>query len=308
MKPMRPISGMTCSSAAAAFVDVSTTLPRAPRLLRRSVAPALRHGVEHRLRVGDRMHRAHARGDHVAREVALEQRADHVGQRRGRARRRRDQRVHGRVEPVVVDAVYQDRRVARERSAVLRALERGALDHDPGPGGEVAAQRPLGRVGSGVRVAERAGALHYQGHAVVAPGDASGVAGLAEHDDLLAVCADQAALLVDHVDVAHARLPEEIAVQRAVRAVFGDVLHDRLERRAHRPADVDHEAVEIVAPQVIPEHELADATQPVDTERSLGTHGLRPSPRVARRRPSYGTAPRRRVRLPAAAKVSLSTP
>ncbi|MCX6371891.1 MAG: hypothetical protein NTX16_02210 [Actinobacteria bacterium] len=96
--------------------------------------------------------------------------------------------------------------------------------------------------------------------AVVAPGDASAVAGLAEHDDLLAVGADQAALLVDHEDVAHARLPKEIAVQRAAGAVFGDVLHHRLKRRVHRAADVDHEAVDIVAPQVLPGHELADAT------------------------------------------------
>ena len=41
MKPMRAISGMTSSSAAAALVEVSTTLPIAPRFLRRSVAPAL---------------------------------------------------------------------------------------------------------------------------------------------------------------------------------------------------------------------------------------------------------------------------
>ena len=41
MKPMRAISGMTCSSAAAALVEVRTTLSSAPRLLRRSVAPAL---------------------------------------------------------------------------------------------------------------------------------------------------------------------------------------------------------------------------------------------------------------------------
>ena len=40
MKPMLAIWGMTCSSAAAALVEVSTTLPMAPRLLRRSVAPA----------------------------------------------------------------------------------------------------------------------------------------------------------------------------------------------------------------------------------------------------------------------------
>ena len=46
MKPMVPISGITCSSAAAAFVDVSTRLPIAPRVLRRSVAPAL--GTESR--------------------------------------------------------------------------------------------------------------------------------------------------------------------------------------------------------------------------------------------------------------------
>ena len=41
MKPIVPISGMTCSRAAAALVDVSTMLPSAPRVLRRSVAPAL---------------------------------------------------------------------------------------------------------------------------------------------------------------------------------------------------------------------------------------------------------------------------
>ena len=40
MKPMRAISGITCSSAAAALVEVSTTLLRALRVLRRSVAPA----------------------------------------------------------------------------------------------------------------------------------------------------------------------------------------------------------------------------------------------------------------------------
>ncbi len=40
MKPMRAISGMTCSRAAAALVEVSTTLPSAPRVLRRSLAPA----------------------------------------------------------------------------------------------------------------------------------------------------------------------------------------------------------------------------------------------------------------------------
>jgi hypothetical protein len=214
----------------------------------------------------------------VAREVALEQRADHVRQRRGRARRRGDQLVRGRVELVVVDAVDEDRRVARERSAFLPALERGALDDDPGPGGEVAAERPSGNVGLGVWVSEGAGALHDQGHTVVAPGDVPGVAGLAQDDDLLAVGADQAAFLIDHVDVTHARLPEEKAVQGAVGTVFGDVLDHRVQRRPHRPAHVDHEAVEIVSPQVIPEHQLADAAQPVDTERSLHTHGLRSSP------------------------------
>ena len=64
-------------------------------------------------------------------------------------------------------------------------------------------------------------------------------------------------------------------MQGAVRAVLGDVLDDGLERRPHRPAHVDHEAVEVVASEVIPEHELADAAQPVDAERSLHTHGLR---------------------------------
>src|SRR5665647_3418316 len=192
MKPMRPISGMTSSRAAAALVEVSTTLPRAPRVLRRSVAPAF-----------------------------------------GTA---------------------------------------------SSTGGEVAAERPSGNVGLGVWVSEGAGALHDQGHAVVAPGDVPGVAGLAQDDDLLAVSADQAAFLVDDVDVTHSRLPEEEAVQRTVGTVFGDVLDHRVQRRPHRPAHVDHEAVEVVSPQVIPEHELADAAQPVDTERSLHTHGLRPSP------------------------------
>ena len=93
----------------------------------------------------------------------------------------------------------------------------------------------MGRVGLGVRVAERAGALHDQGDAVVAPGDVLGVARLAQDDDLLAVGADEAALLVDDVEVAHARLPEEEAVQGAVGAVLGDVLDDRVQRRA-RPA------------------------------------------------------------------------
>ena len=129
-----------------------------------------------------------------------------------------------------------------------------------------------------MRVSEGAGALHDQGYAVVAPGDVTGVAGLAQDDDLLAVGADQAALLVDHADVPHARLPVQKAVQGTVGTVFGDVLDDRVQRRAHRPAHVDHEAVEIVAPQVIPEHQLADAAQPVDTERSLHTHGLPSSP------------------------------
>ena len=41
MNPMRAISGMTCSSAAAALVEVRTMLSSAPRFLRRSVAPAL---------------------------------------------------------------------------------------------------------------------------------------------------------------------------------------------------------------------------------------------------------------------------
>ena len=40
MKPIRAISGITISKAAAALVEVSTTLLRALRVLRRSVAPA----------------------------------------------------------------------------------------------------------------------------------------------------------------------------------------------------------------------------------------------------------------------------
>ena len=126
----------------------------------------------------------------------------------------------------------------------------------------MAAQRSLGGVGLGVGVAEPM-PVHSTttGHAVVAPGDVLGVARLAQDDDLLAVGADQAALLVEHAHVAHAGLAVQEAVQRAVGAVLGDVLDDRVERGAHRPPHIDHDTVEIVARQVIPEHQLADATR-----------------------------------------------
>ena len=247
-----------------------------------------RHRVEHRLRVGGGMHGAHAGGDHVAREVALEERAHHVSQRGGRARRRRHQPVPGGVELIVVDAVDEDRRVVGQRDALELARERRAHHHGPRPGGQVAAQRPPGRVGLGVRVAEGARTLDHKGHAVVAPGDVFGAAGLAQDDDLLAVGADQAALLVDDAHVAHAGLAVQKAVQRAVGAVLGDVLDDRVERGAHRPPHVDHDAVEIVARQLVPEHQLADAPQSVDAQRSLPSHGLRSPLRV-------GGAPRPRL-------------
>ena len=41
MKPMLAISGITCSRALAALVEVMTILPMAPRVLRRSLAPAV---------------------------------------------------------------------------------------------------------------------------------------------------------------------------------------------------------------------------------------------------------------------------
>src|SRR5665647_1725932 len=70
MKPMRPISGMTSSRAAAALVEHHVAQGAAG--LAQVGGAGLRDGVEHRLRAGDRVHRAHAGGDHVAREVALE--------------------------------------------------------------------------------------------------------------------------------------------------------------------------------------------------------------------------------------------
>ena len=88
------------------------------RVLRRSVALARRDRVEQRLAVGDRVDRAHAGGDHVAGEVARQERPHHVGQRRGGAGRRRDDLVLARIVVQMVDPVDKDGRVLGQRDAL----------------------------------------------------------------------------------------------------------------------------------------------------------------------------------------------
>ena len=218
MKPIAAISGMTCSSAAAALVDVMTTLPSAPRLLRRSVAPALgtasSTGCELvtactvlipaviMLRVRSRSSSgrimwASAVVVHDAAETSL---------------------CSGGVELVVVDAVDEHGRVVGQADALAAALERRALHDDPRPGDEVAAERSSGASGSA------SGSRNVPVHSTTSdtPWSRQGmslrVARLAQDDELLAVSADQAALLIDHADVGTPDLPVQEAVQGAVRA------------------------------------------------------------------------------------------
>ena len=141
---------------------------------------------------------------------------------------------------------------------------------------------------------------------LLAPRDVLGVARLAQEEDLLAVGADDALLLVQHRHVARARAAEEEAVQRPVGGVLGEVLDDGLERGAHRAARVDHEAVEVVASEVVPQRELADAADAVDAQGALCGHpcayllsrrgpprrtGLSVAARLVRTRQSYPKPP-----------------
>ncbi len=315
MKPMVPISGMTCSSAAAALVEVSTTLPMAPRVLRRSVAPGLGHRVEHRLRVGDRVDGAHAGGDHVLGEVAVEQRPDHVRQRGRGARRGGDERVLRRVELVVVDAVDEDRRVRRQRRLFCLLLNGELCTTTAAPAARWPRRAPRGASASAcgsrnVPVASTTRATPLSRH-----GMSLGLRASRRIEDLLAVGADEAAFLVHDVHVARAGAAEQEAVERAVGAVLGEVLDDRLERGAHRAAGVDDEAVEVVAAEVVPERELADAADAVDAEGALSCHPCgtscrgadlpvgRASPAAARvygRPQSYRSRPRPRRGIMAA--------
>ena len=77
-------------------------------------------------------------------------------------------------------------------------------------------------------------------------------------------------------------------MERAVGGVLGEVLDDGLERGAHRAAGVDHEAVEVVAAEVVPERELADAADAVDAEGTLCGHPCRTSCRGPGTSPSDG--------------------
>ena len=90
-------------------------LPRAPRVLRRSVAPALGTASSTGCELVAACTVLMPAVIMSLREVALEQRPHHVRQRGRRARGRRDELVPRRVELVVVDAV--DRGWRRRRAA-----------------------------------------------------------------------------------------------------------------------------------------------------------------------------------------------
>ena len=223
MKPMRPTSGMTSSRARAAPGARENDVVEHRARLAQVLGAGGGDGVEHALGVGRRVHGAHAGGQHVAGDVAIEQRPHHVREGGRGARRRRHQYVAAGVELVLVDAVDQHDRVGWQ-ALLAPALEGSAQHHDLGACFQVAAQGASGRVGRRGRVLEDAGGVDHQPHAVLAPGDVAGVAGRAQYPHLLAVDAQQARGLVEHFDAGPPCVPVQEAMHRAVRAVLGEVL------------------------------------------------------------------------------------
>ena len=108
-------------------------------------------------------------------------------------------------------------------------------------------------------------------------------------------------VLVHDAHVADAGAAEEEAVERAVGGVLGEVLDDGLERGADRAPGVDDEAVEVVASEVVPERELADASDTVDAEGTLCGHPCGTSCRDPGTSPSDG--PLRRPLACAVARI-----
>ena len=81
----------------------------------------------------------------------------------------------------------------------------------------------------------------------------------------------------------------EPPMQRPVGAVLAEVLEYRLQGGTHRASDVDHEGVEVVVSQVVPEGQLADAAKSVDSQRPWSSHHRDP---FSFRRPSLTLPPR----------------
>ncbi len=243
-------------------------LLRALRLRRRSDAPGAGHGVEDALGVGHRVDGAHRGGHHAVGAEAVEQRLDHVRERGRGARGRRDQVVAARVEGHVVDAVDQGDGVLGQRPALGPHLEGGAVDHLLGATGEVAAQRAAGGVDRPRRVVE--GARWCRPPA--APGCPSSRcrAGCAPPGAPSPACRRRRARR------ARGRRCSRTAAPRRRRGSGGCCRRSSRSRSPRRPppatspdlaAEVDHQAREVPARDVVPERELADAAEAVDPQR-----------------------------------------
>ena len=254
MKPMLAIWGMTCSSAAAALVEVSTTLPMAPRLLRRSVAPAF--GTV-----------SSTGWDGVTACTVLIPAVIMFFVRSrsssGRIMWASAVVVHDAAETSLCMAGSNSKslmpwmRIAAslgQRRAFCVLLNGELCSRHAGAGGEVAAEwRPWPSSGSAC------GSRNVPVHSTTSdtPWSRQGMSFGSRASRRTTISLPWALMRPRSSSTTWMSRtpawPKQEAVQRAVRAVLGDVLHDRVERRAHRPADVDDDAVEVVASQVMPQ-------------------------------------------------------
>ena len=241
------------------------------RFFLKSVLPSRRQAIEHLLGTGGGMHRGHGRRKNPPGAEMWIKRFDHMGQAGGGAGGIGDQPVAPRIVIIVVDAHHGGDGILGHRSHLLPLILNGAETITfSAPASRWPLRAPLGSSGRQGGVQELAGGIHHQTHAGVRQAIAGRVAVRSQEANRHAIDVHAGRRL--HPDL---RLPAWPCghggkpCRRAIGGVAFQVMGQVRQGVAHRPADIDHDFIEILTGHMMPQRQFADPTESVDPQLTL---------------------------------------